>query len=62
MFFLYISITDLAAVFCYSLLVTDMIYNFNNNTCNLRTMQGNGYWFLSPFASLANLNIKFLAL
>jgi len=46
MFFLHISLIHLAAFFYYSLLVIDMIYNCNNNTCNLRTIQLNGFWFL----------------
>ena len=40
--FLYItniSLMNLAALFYYSLLVIDVIYNFNNNTYNLHTMQ-----------------------
>jgi len=39
MFFLPISLIHVAALFYYSLLVIDMIYNFSNNTCNLRNMQ-----------------------
>ena len=39
MFYSRISLIHSAALFYYSLLVIDMIYNFSNNTCKFRTMQ-----------------------